>query len=418
MKKVALILIQVIIITVSVRSQTDGIHFEHGITWKQVLSQASHKHKFIFVDCYTTWCGPCKRMMNNIFPLKIIGDKVNSQFISISIQMDTTKDDNDTVRNQYQLAHMLAKEYNINAYPTYIFFSPKGKAVHKVVGAWDDPSEFITVIDDALTPNKQLYTLIDNYKVNKKDSSILNDLVRAAYKSGSDSLSHALGNAFVKQFNNPLTKDNIKLINYLTQSSSDNGYKFFLQHHQIIDSIEGFALTDHIIGNILFIEEVEYIYKSNDTIINWSKIESRIKSKSNPRLSEVIVAKSMTEYYRWKANWPMYEKSLLHYLTIYGEKIQGYLLNNYLWDIFLHSTSREVLATVLPWSKRTLVVSKNEFSAGYDTYANLLYKLGRNDEALLWEKKGLDIAVIEKNINVQKTFKKTIDKMEKEEKTW
>ena len=37
---------------------SQGIQFETG-SWKEVLQKAKQENKLIFVDLYTTWCGPC-----------------------------------------------------------------------------------------------------------------------------------------------------------------------------------------------------------------------------------------------------------------------------------------------------------------------------------------------------------------------
>lgn len=52
---------------IQINSQGQGIEFFHG-TWEEALEQAQIQDKVIFVDAYTTWCGPCKRMSKNVFP--------------------------------------------------------------------------------------------------------------------------------------------------------------------------------------------------------------------------------------------------------------------------------------------------------------------------------------------------------------
>src|SRR5579864_9669023 len=72
-------------------SQSNGMHFEEGMSWQQVLAKAKKENKYIFVDCYTTWCGPCKYMSKEIFPLKETGDAVNPHYICIGIQIEDRK---------------------------------------------------------------------------------------------------------------------------------------------------------------------------------------------------------------------------------------------------------------------------------------------------------------------------------------
>ena len=52
--------------------------------WENVLKQAQKANKMVFVDCYTSWCVPCKHLMNVIFPQKIVSDYLDSTFICVN----------------------------------------------------------------------------------------------------------------------------------------------------------------------------------------------------------------------------------------------------------------------------------------------------------------------------------------------
>src|SRR5260221_4585806 len=81
--------------------QAEGIHFEQGLTWNEIRAKANAENKFIFMDCYTTWCGPCKFMDVQIFPQEEVGRYFNSHFISVRVQMDRTDKDKDSIRRWY-----------------------------------------------------------------------------------------------------------------------------------------------------------------------------------------------------------------------------------------------------------------------------------------------------------------------------
>ena len=70
------------------------------------------------------------------------------------------------------------------------------------------------------------------------------------------------------------------------------------------------------------------------------------------------------------------------------------------------------VAKALEWSKRSL--KENNEPAFIDTYANLLYKLGKKDEAIIWEQKAFDLAPESDRRDIQET----LDKMKAGEKTW
>jgi thiol:disulfide interchange protein len=50
----------------------NGMEFFHG-TWAQALAKAKKENKLVFLDAYTSWCGPCKQMQRNVFPQTTVG---------------------------------------------------------------------------------------------------------------------------------------------------------------------------------------------------------------------------------------------------------------------------------------------------------------------------------------------------------
>ncbi|MCX6218065.1 thioredoxin fold domain-containing protein [Spirosoma sp.] len=98
-----------------------GITFFKG-TWKDVLAEAKRQHKPVFLDVYTTWCPPCKRMANEAFPNSKIGGRYNVHFINY--QLDAEKGEGIAIARQYLVA----------SYPTSLFIAPNGDLIHRAVG--------------------------------------------------------------------------------------------------------------------------------------------------------------------------------------------------------------------------------------------------------------------------------------------
>src|SRR4051812_34660552 len=75
-------------ITRQVAGEGSGITWVDNLNWQQVLKKAKKEKKYIFVDCFTTWCGPCKKMDKVVYTNDSLGDFLNAKFISVKLQMD------------------------------------------------------------------------------------------------------------------------------------------------------------------------------------------------------------------------------------------------------------------------------------------------------------------------------------------
>ncbi len=142
----------------SVLAQSGGIRFEKT-KWKQVLEKAKKEKKLIFLDCYTSWCGPCKWMEQNIYNNDTVANFYNSNFICMKMEMEKGE------------GLDLAKKYNISTYPTMLYINSAAEVLHRTCGA----GTLINFIEDgqnALNPQKQLVALTKLYNENSKDSRI------------------------------------------------------------------------------------------------------------------------------------------------------------------------------------------------------------------------------------------------------
>ncbi len=68
-------------------------------------------------------------MDHTVFKDSVVANFLNNRFVSFKVQMDQTAS-----QTHPELATTLKNEYEVTAYPTYLFFDQNGKAVHKVVG--------------------------------------------------------------------------------------------------------------------------------------------------------------------------------------------------------------------------------------------------------------------------------------------
>ena len=167
---------QLLIITVlffSVLGFSQGIEFEHG-SWKEVLEKAKQTNKPIFVDVYTSWCGPCKKMSKDIFPLAEVGKVYNANFVCY--QIDAEKGE----------GIQIAKKYEVMSYPTYLFIKADGTLFSRSVG-YMEAEKFIAVSKTAIADMndpKPLSIWEKEYVEKKNDSTFMLDYINKRIKLG------------------------------------------------------------------------------------------------------------------------------------------------------------------------------------------------------------------------------------------
>ena len=122
MKK-GIIFFAFIMLWMSVMAQPQGIRFESG-SFEEIKNLAREREKLIFVDVYTTWCGPCKMLANTVFVDAKVGVYFNENFVCV--QLDAEREGKE-----------VAQKYKVTAYPTLLFVTADGELLHKTVGTLD-----------------------------------------------------------------------------------------------------------------------------------------------------------------------------------------------------------------------------------------------------------------------------------------
>jgi len=460
-------------------SQKEGIKFDPSASWNDVIAKAKSEDKFIFVDCFATWCQPCQFMNRAIFSTKEAGEFMNEHFVNVGVQMDQTPKDLQDVRNMYEVAKFLKSNFAVEQYPTYLFFSPDGKIVHRLVGATRDAKSFIERAKEALDPDRQYYTLIDKIALHLDDSSFLGNLLNNANITPDLDIRRNIINAYLSCVKDPFTPAKLDLVSHV-RHSTDSNFTLFYSNALKVDSILGRRnYAEYEIAKTLFEEYVTPLFSRDSSSVDWKAVTTRLLEKY-PALSEItvgllsgrfeeeilnreiiipvyeeggdnvnwrsiakgiatrypgfdatrMIAREEYKFYASKEEWEKFGVAVLRYMKKYGGEVNKKELNAISWDyVFLHCDDKHLLSAAVDWSKSTIpdsntvAYSKSGTTSEYiDTYANLLYKIGRREEAFYWEKKALDLSLNfssdRYHKQLQVNFRETLRRMEQGEATW
>ncbi len=352
--KIYLVLITVVIFNLNLIGQS--INFEDS-NWDTVKEKAKKEKKIIFVDCYASWCGPCKWMAKNTFTNDTVGKFYNENFISY--KLDAEKGEGIT----------FAANYKVTAYPSLFFIEYTGKLLHKAVGGLDAKT-FIKLGQTALNPEKRLSFWTDEYQKGNRKTDFIKKYIYQLENAGMD-YKEAVDLYFASQNNNDLlTKENIKMIqNYINDIDSKT-FQYFLNNRDKFSKVYNKDSVNDIIYNIYFNNMIFALRTQDDVKLN--SIKDKVK-KSGLESSDKLIKQIDIYTFQGKNDWKNYAKTVIEFVNKYCMN-DWQSLNDYAWKFFENEniTDKIYLKNAVDWAKKSVELNSNYYNN--DTYSNLLYK--------------------------------------------
>jgi thiol-disulfide isomerase/thioredoxin len=409
--------------------EPSGIKFFTG-SWKAVLAEAKRQNKPVFVDIYTTWCGPCKLMAKEAFPDPQVGAKFNSSFVSY--QIDAEKGEGIEV----------AKKYAVDAYPTALYVSASGDLIHRAVG-YGGVKGMMEEAEKALTASSESGSISEMDKLfvdGKRDADFLATYLQKRAKVGMPN-GDAL-DAYLKVVpETDWTSDrNMEIIMGNLTSTNSKGYDFLVGRlpvmrmspagRPVLISLQK-ALQADFRQSVTQNDEtlLEQAIQHNAQFVNAMRPQSETSLKQTAdgyRMrfyqqtgnvdkyrplavaeattlmtipADSVKARNGTGFKRFQQQTAMmpdsvknsenFKKYAASMQTAETERITM-SLNNLAWTYYQSMSDKKDLTEALTWSAKSLEYRRVPMYM--DTYAHLLHKLGRTKEALAIEQEALSKA--------------------------
>ncbi|MEA5461338.1 thioredoxin domain-containing protein [Arcicella sp. LKC2W] len=445
MKRFYLLLI---CLTVSLLATTQT--FSQGIIfrqddWQNVLMQAKAQKKLIFVDIYTTWCGPCKEMDKKTFTESSVGDKFNARFINYKVDAEKGFGIN------------LAKRYNVTSYPTCLFVDATENLMYKQEGLLRAP-DLLKEADMVLNNQanaKPRWALEKLYNEGRRDSEFLSEFISV--------------NSLYTIDNTNLVEEYVKSLTPIQYSSDktlriivNNGFKIdgkafdlLLKFREKAESLfeggvekvnrafsqsinEVFDVALKTKNQVMFDKalaaNLKALPNTADRVNDKNKLAFYLAMKDVNKFSEAAeqyldqyVMFVQVESIRKQDLWE-YEKIMQNYklgirdsvgagAALYQNlkknakytmaRLTANELNEVVKAFYDQVDDKVKLKKAIEWAKRSLELVETPDS--YHSYAQLMLKLGDKQMALDIEQKAYDVALREK-LDTQK-FTAALEKM-------
>ncbi|WP_228850553.1 thioredoxin family protein [Aegicerativicinus sediminis] len=141
MKQIALIFLLMIGSVITLQAQEI-----QWVSLEKALELQKKNPKKIMMDVYTNWCGPCKMLDKNTFHNKDVVEYVNKNYYAVKFNGEgnevikyngktfSNANYNPDLANRRNSVHDLTRYFQVNAYPTIVFFDETGGVISPIRG--------------------------------------------------------------------------------------------------------------------------------------------------------------------------------------------------------------------------------------------------------------------------------------------
>ena len=240
MKKVFLLVMLVAGILFGAEAQNRSINFEQTKVWKQIVKKAKKEKKLIFVDCYTSWCGPCKMLANNVFTKDEVADYFNQTFVNAKYDMEKDED-----------GIILKTQFGVKAFPTLVFVDPATQqVVHRMVGAGS--AEWL--VEGAKTagdPQNNLTGLTKRYEAGERNGEFLGRYLAALASAYMQEEQGKVASEYLNTLSEEqlATKENWDLVKKYVSDPLSGPLKKVMQNRDKFYAVAGKEVVDYKLEN-------------------------------------------------------------------------------------------------------------------------------------------------------------------------
>lgn len=344
------------------QDQDNGIRFFQG-SLDDLKIQAKLQNKAFFIDCYTSWCGPCHKMSTDVFTQKEVGDFFNENFIAIKLDMEHGE------------GRRVAEKYDVGVYPTYLFFNADGELLHRTAGYKSGPA-FIRDGKQAIDPQNSLYALIKRYKSGERDTAFLKRLISAANVDNRDICEAALENYWEAIPESDYIKEsNWAIFNYIEQDINTRAYTYIAAHKDEFEQ----KYSASAVNNALLLKANASIERAaqNKDETTFKKAKAIILASEN---ESVITQAEYYEilFYKNTGRWEDFIRSADAYIIKNNSDYTLY--NAFAQDILSAGVKdKKILKKALSYAGQS--VTRHKTYQNTATYAEALYRNGKLKEA-------------------------------------
>lgn len=342
-------------------AQTTIEFFEGSL--EEAFEAAKKENKAIFIDAYTNWCVPCKKMEAKVFTRPEVHIFYNSFLINYKLDMFSKE------------GVAFAKKYNVNSYPTYLYLDADGTVNHKVTG-FKDAQKFIAAGKKGAVNQARLAKMTAAYKAGNRSKVFITKYLQQLWLANDPSYP-----ALVKKYCKSVSSNDLK--------ESLHQENIYLLANDLTQPIyQLFQKNKEVFGNTFNAMQL----KNRELAAAHNSFNIAVKTKNYGLFNEVIAVLNANEitsnnestaalslkFYEAVKDWNAYSEVACSFLADIEINNAAYL-NDVAWNFYEQIDNPEMLQKAVTWAAKSVKLDSQDYNN--DTYASLLHKLGVNSNS-------------------------------------
>ena len=344
----------------------EGIKFLEA-EFGEVLALAELEGKLVFLDAYTDWCAPCKKMDKEVFSKKEVGDFYNANFLSVKINMEKGE------------GLPLAEKYFIFAYPSLLFVNYDGTVAHRYAGFLDQKG-ILSLGGLALDEGGNLEALSQQYKAGERSPDFLLTYLQATFQGGGGNHVKILEDYLATQ-TDWNTSDNKELLFNLLDHPNSKLFDYLVKNKATYAETYGAPTVTNKIQSLVY----ESLSKGTTKLADADQLFSR----AYPKDAKKLAAHYKMAHYQQREDGKGYAAAAIAYVKNFPD-IGLEELNDISWGFYDIVADKKDLKKALKWAKKS--VQKDNSYLNNDTLASLYQKIGKDKKAIKIATKAIAIA--------------------------